>query len=152
MAFSLVTSFWSTFQTTHFIHAPPSWTGLHNSSKASSQGITSPQLFDISSGSPKKRELLSKSASSCSTSIWGHLLSHIILGQSHLAQKSNRNQSLFVSQRWLLNSANAWWPFAVAGPLEWNKLLVSLRQCLSCAIYLNIKTKLKISFFKYIYR
>ena len=41
------TPFWSTYQTPHFIHTPLSSTVLHDSSKAWSQGITSPQLVHI---------------------------------------------------------------------------------------------------------
>ena len=85
------TPFWSTYQTPHFIHTPLSSTVLHDSSKAWSQEITSPQLFGNSTGFPSKREFHSKSVSSCSTSIPSHLRA-ICHPWSHRAQKSNRDR------------------------------------------------------------
>ena len=113
----------TTLHQSSIFHKPLSSTVLHDSSKAWSQGITSPQLFgNYSTGFPSKREFHSKSVSSCSTSIPGHIRVHVILG--HTVHNSRIEiESPLICQRRLRNPAHV--------QLIWS---TSVRRCWSIQV------------------
>ena len=88
---------------TSSLHHALSSTVLHNSSDAWGQGITSAQLFGNSTGFPSNREFHSKSVSSCSTSIPGHLR---VTCHPWPRRAQSRIKSLLVCQRRLRNPAH----------------------------------------------
>ena len=128
-------------------HYPPQcW---HNSSKAWSQGITSPQLFGNSTSFPSKREFHSKPAvlmfniySGSSPCYMSSLVTPCTKVESRSSLRSSAKGDYLIQCTF---SSFGWWAFAVAGTSEWNKLPVSLRHAPSIG---SFKTKLKTHLFQ----
>ena len=96
--------------------------------KLEAKGSHYPQHFGNYTGFPSKREFHSKSVSSCSTSIPGHV--RVTCHHWSTGHKSRIEESPLICQRRLYvtqrtSSSFGRRTFAVAGPSEWNNLYLS---------------------------